>query len=227
MTTGGIVAETYEQNLKCYECRTPGTATLWRSVDAAEDPAARRSILDGRVNLYVCPKCGSTASLLSEMLYRDRERGFAIQVRRTQEATELDAPIPDGSGHRLRIVSTPHRLSEKVHILEEGLDDLALEGLKFVSERDILGDVEPKSDWLLYGGENWVKGKKVLEFLSAIDFKTGYALSCDDGYCKIKEKVAPHLPELVPVGEWCRVDRAFAMDVFGRILPAREAGGRP
>jgi hypothetical protein len=53
--------------------------TIYKSINATADPGARKALLEGKVNSFVCPKCNNKGYLLVSLLYHDMDRKFLIQ----------------------------------------------------------------------------------------------------------------------------------------------------
>jgi hypothetical protein len=58
----------------CPSCRQPFTTTIFRIIDAGEDPQLKRQLLSGRVNLAVCPACGMAGLLAVPFAYHDADK---------------------------------------------------------------------------------------------------------------------------------------------------------
>lgn len=59
---------------KCFE------ATLYESVNVKLNPELKRELLDGRLNVVICPACGQQRRLEIPLLYHDMERRIAIWI---------------------------------------------------------------------------------------------------------------------------------------------------
>ena len=53
--------------------------TIYKSINATQDPEARKALLEGRVNRFVCGKCDHKGYLLVSFLYHDMDRQFLVQ----------------------------------------------------------------------------------------------------------------------------------------------------
>jgi hypothetical protein len=72
---------------------------VYKSINATKDPAARKALLEGKVNYFACPKCDQKGYLLVSLLYHDMDRKFLVQYHpfpaiRSNEF--LDGFEPDG-----------------------------------------------------------------------------------------------------------------------------------
>lgn len=68
-----------KQEIRCH-CGTCFEATLYSSVNVKLNPELKRELLDGSLNVVVCPACGEQRSIEIALLYHDMDRRIAIQV---------------------------------------------------------------------------------------------------------------------------------------------------
>jgi hypothetical protein len=64
---------------KCPACGEESSVTVWRAINATNDPDARELLLAGGVNVFTCPKCRYESLLDIDLLYHDMERKFCVQ----------------------------------------------------------------------------------------------------------------------------------------------------
>jgi predicted RNA-binding Zn-ribbon protein involved in translation (DUF1610 family) len=64
---------------KCPACGEESSVTVWRAINATNDPDARELLLAGSVNVFSCPKCRYESLLDIDLLYHDMERKFSVQ----------------------------------------------------------------------------------------------------------------------------------------------------
>ncbi|MCB9154665.1 MAG: CpXC domain-containing protein [Caldilineae bacterium] len=60
----------------CPNCNTPFPAQLFTIVDVGQDPVLKNVLLQGQLNVAVCPRCGSGGALTTPLLYHDPEHQF-------------------------------------------------------------------------------------------------------------------------------------------------------
>jgi hypothetical protein len=63
----------------CPKCKEKSPVTLCKSINATQDPEARKALLEGKINQFVCPKCDNKGYLLISLLYHDMDRRFLVQ----------------------------------------------------------------------------------------------------------------------------------------------------
>lgn len=68
-----------EEEIPCPRCGNVQKLTLWESIDAVPDPAAREALFEAQVNRYDCPQCDFDALVPVSLLYHDRRRQFVAQ----------------------------------------------------------------------------------------------------------------------------------------------------
>lgn len=68
-----------EEEVACPRCGRAQTVTLWSSIDADPDPAARLALFEARVNRFDCGGCDFDALVPVPLLYHDRRRQFVAQ----------------------------------------------------------------------------------------------------------------------------------------------------
>ena len=86
--------------------------TIYKSINATKDPEARKTLLEGRLNYFACPKCDQKGYLLVSLLYHDMDRKFLVQYHpypavRSDEF--LDGFEPDG-----RVRLDPSKLAAEI-----------------------------------------------------------------------------------------------------------------
>jgi hypothetical protein len=60
--------------ITCPKCRRQFTTPVYSIVDVGQDPAARDRLLQGQINLAICPQCGASGTLSVPFLYHDPEK---------------------------------------------------------------------------------------------------------------------------------------------------------
>jgi hypothetical protein len=66
-------------NVKCPECEEEQPATVWRTLDAANDPGIREALFAWEINVFVCQKCSLRAQLPVGLRYVDHDKHFSVQ----------------------------------------------------------------------------------------------------------------------------------------------------
>ena len=84
-------------SLTCAACATRFNSDVWTIVDAGEQPALAQALLDGQLDMAICPSCGSSNQAQVALLYHDasqRRVHFAVpagadEFRWRERAQEL------------------------------------------------------------------------------------------------------------------------------------------
>ena len=144
-----------KQQVKCPKCSELSDVTVWQSVTANDSPDLKEDILKGKLNLFQCPSCGSTALMPDPVLYTDSEKKLMItfapcsndaakaavfeKIKRTsKESGELEG-LDD---YNLRFISSYNDFMEKILIFDNGLHDKVIEMLKLLVLMQDSGNME-------------------------------------------------------------------------------------
>jgi predicted RNA-binding Zn-ribbon protein involved in translation (DUF1610 family) len=65
--------------VECPQCGKKRETEIWRSINATVDPDVKQALLDGRVNVFHCPKCGFEAPIGIDLLYHDMDKQFWVR----------------------------------------------------------------------------------------------------------------------------------------------------
>ena len=148
-------------SVSCPACARAQETNVFVSVNASRVERAEREIIDGSFGRQHCPGCGHQFHLDYRMLFTNmRKAQWVVQYPRTaredavaleQQADELfrrewlgNAPAPiaqEARRARRRICFGRRQLGEKLLAWREGLDDHALECLKLVMMRELMGEL--------------------------------------------------------------------------------------
>lgn len=124
------------KEVNCPKCGHTGSAHLYISINATNDPQFRDDLLSGKLLDYTCPSCGYQGRYTYPLLYNDMKRRFMVylipQIDRFQlEDRSLEEDYRNLKGIRKRITANFNALKEKIFIFESGLDDMAVELTKY------------------------------------------------------------------------------------------------
>ena len=125
-------------NFKCPQCGGDIDFMAWTKLNRQDAPEAYEMLLGDRLSEFVCPACGYTASIVHPCLFLDPDAKacvyHVVDERMENAATEMFEALRDDAGFecdRFRIVTSRQDLAEKARLLKAGLDDRAIEILKF------------------------------------------------------------------------------------------------
>lgn len=125
--------------MKCV-CRGCGATTEIESyprIDAQANPELKERLRNGDLFLWTCPECGVRNVESYSLVYTDSTEGVLVCLSPTYLNAEEDVP-----GFRIaRQVESAGALIEKIAIFDAGLDDIAVEICKLVTQRELGKDV--------------------------------------------------------------------------------------
>ena len=139
--------------VRCGHCGKSYEAEIYSAIDVSADPELKEKVRDGSVFLLECPHCGTKALGKGEMLYIDPEaKQFFSLVPAGFPGGSPEDPTGRYADYATRLVRTPGELIEKICIFDAGLDDAAVEMLKFVTAQDLGGEPEGTLRFLCLNG---------------------------------------------------------------------------
>lgn len=124
------------KDIGCPKCGAASRTQMWPGICAQDDPELRARALDETLFDWKCPGCGYSAQFVYPCLYHDRDREFMIYLAPNGSGTEfqpvdVSEKFPQLAEVKKRVVASPAELKEKILIFEAGLDDLAVELVKY------------------------------------------------------------------------------------------------
>lgn len=131
----------------CDHCHSTNEFDVTEYVNARKDPQAKQKLIEGKLFLQHCEKCGSENVVVSSMLYEDPDLHYFVemvpkgdtQTGRVLEKKYLGKEAQDNPGaYQKRVVHEPNDLLEKIAVFEEGLDDRIIEIMKLSAAAAIL-----------------------------------------------------------------------------------------
>ena len=63
-------------SLTCPNCRTPFQTPVFQLIDVGQAPELKQALLSGRINVAVCPQCGTGGMLAAPLVYHDPAKQF-------------------------------------------------------------------------------------------------------------------------------------------------------
>lgn len=126
------------QPVECKHCHKEGEMQVWDLVDVDSNPELREKILNGELFTFHCPHCGKETIVPHAVLYHDMEHKFAVLLTFKPDGFDygpLDIPAPPDNmveEYKFRVVFNWSDLKEKILILEQELNDIAIERFKYM-----------------------------------------------------------------------------------------------
>lgn len=127
--------------VKCCHCGAEHPLPLYKSINAAQEPALKEKLKEGALFLWTCPQCATANLARYECLYHDPDRRFMVWLLpigsvSDAEMASISLHAKALGGYVLRKVTDVGALMEKVIALDAELDDVALEICKYVVRRE-------------------------------------------------------------------------------------------
>ena len=137
------MSEYSKEQIKCPRCHYDSPMTVWNSIIADLDPELKEKLLDGELYHWKCEVCGLEIDVPFETLYHDMEHRFILFFSPWNEEknkyNEIEVSVPSGmefKDYTFRSVFGINELREKISILESGINDIAVERMKFFLKLD-------------------------------------------------------------------------------------------
>lgn len=126
-------------DITCPGCGGQGTREISKRVCISKHPELKEEITSGSYFEWKCPKCEKRFFIDDVFLYNDDEHKFMVYYVPGYDRDVLEIPTViktdadyDALHSILRVASGFVDFVEKIRILEEGLDDRAIEAIKAV-----------------------------------------------------------------------------------------------
>ena len=149
-----------KEQIDCPQCGEHGEFDLWTSVNVDLDPELREKIFSEELLLWECPKSGAKIYVPFGTLYHDMTHKFMLffQHEEPKEGKYEPMEVPKAfgleDGYTIRLVCGVDNLKEKIVILEHGLNDVAVERMKYMQSHIIHPEIAEKGYHLFFGGIN-------------------------------------------------------------------------
>ncbi len=127
------------EHITCPQCHKESEIELWSSINVSLDPELREKVFTNELWAWKCPHCGYETFIPWGTIYHDMENRFMLffefddeDVKDKYSPMELLTGIGNMDGYVFRAVYGLNNLKEKIHILEEHLNDVAIERLRYM-----------------------------------------------------------------------------------------------
>lgn len=150
------------EKFECPECGTEVDYQVWDSINVDLDPELKEKLLSGEIYEWVCPNCGKKFSLPYDTLYHDMKHQFMIfysPFENDDDSKYQPLKIPRqpfglDENYTIRSVYGHLNLREKITIFEAGLNDVAIERLKYVMKNITFDEWQGDDKYLYFIGVN-------------------------------------------------------------------------
>lgn len=127
------------EKIECPHCKNKSERKPLSSINIDRTPEMRAKVQDLSCFRWRCPVCGTTSLIMDPCLYHDLANQFMVWLREdTPERADFD-PL---AGYTLRWVVDFNGFREKINILERGLDDRAVEIMKYLLLAQLQRDLD-------------------------------------------------------------------------------------
>ncbi len=151
------MSEFRTETIICPSCQAEGEMDIWNSVNVDIDPKLREKIFNDELFLYHCPNCGEITAVPYGMLYHDMTHHFMILFDffapddYDYEPADIP-PLPEN--YISRYVIGLWRFKEKILILEKGLNDIAVERMKYILTHVLHPELSERGTEVFFGEVN-------------------------------------------------------------------------
>lgn len=119
------------KEIDCPHCKERSEIEMWDSINASLNTGLKDKVKDGSIFDWTCPHCGKTSRVMYPFLYIDMLHTFLVWFGAPDACDPALYQTMTLDGYEFRNARTFNELIEKINLLENGIDDHALEVLKF------------------------------------------------------------------------------------------------
>lgn len=152
------MSECRKEQITCPRCHYDSPMTVWNSINADLDPELKEKFLDGDLFDWKCEVCGLETKVPFGTIYHDMEHRFMLffdpweDNREKGDAEEIEMPqgfnLPD---YTFRWVYGMNALREKINTLAAGLNDVAVERMKYFLRMDTENHIRNTDEFVCAG----------------------------------------------------------------------------
>lgn len=151
------MSKIHKEIITCPKCQTKGEFSIWESMNVDINPELRDKLFNDEVFLYECPKCGHRTFIPYGTIYHDMAHHFMLffdffrSENFNYEPLEIPS-LPRNDNYIFRHVIGIQKLKEKILLLEKGLNDIAIERMKYMIAHIQHPEFAEEGKYLIYGG---------------------------------------------------------------------------
>lgn len=198
----------------CPHCKNESERTPLTSINVDRNPEMRAKVQDLSCFRWRCPSCGATSLIMDPCLYHDLAGQFMVWLCEDKpESADFD-PL---AGYVLRWTTDFNAFREKISILERGLDDRAVEIMKYLLLAQIGRDLDVVE--LLFHDLS----ERTAEFRFAAVLSDGaeqYISMSGELYRAIAQDIAERL--FTTARDFVKIDMVWAQDALSLLHGAAE-----
>lgn len=159
--------------MHCPNCHNEGQINIWKTIVSNQDPFLTRKLLNDDLYIWICENCGKEMLAFHNTMYVDKEHKFLLYYHPwINKYEDIDSEIEMAykkqyPGFTYRSIYQRFSLQEKIRIFKAGLNDIAIERIKFFLKLDPSYKVNPTdkiffkkvdSKPIKYESEIWERG---------------------------------------------------------------------
>ncbi len=151
------MSKSHKTRIICPNCQTRGEFEIWDSINVDLNPELRENLFSDDIFIYECPQCGHKMGIPYDTIYHDMQHKFMIFFSFfepedfTYEPLDL-SDIPHlMKDYTYRQVNGLWEFKEKILILEKGLNDVAIERMKYAITHYECPEISEKGIKLYFG----------------------------------------------------------------------------
>lgn len=151
------MSELRKEKISCPHCKHEGEFELWSSINADLNPELKEGIFNEKIWAWTCPSCGETTYIPWGTLYHDMTNKFMIffsfdsdDINDIYESFELPTTFGVEKDYTIRSVYGLMNFKEKIIILQNELNDLAIEHMKYMISHIIRPEISEKGYHLYF-----------------------------------------------------------------------------
>lgn len=139
------------ETIKCPHCHQESEFEFWNSVNIDLNPELKEKIFNGELFIFHCPFCGLKEIIPTGTIYHDMKNKFMLFFsfceNDNSDYKSVNIEMPKemmNDNYTFRIVYGLNQLKEKIIILEQGLNDIAIERQKYMLSHIVKPEIAQK-----------------------------------------------------------------------------------
>lgn len=125
--------------IECPHCQKESVVRPLEHINIDRTPEMREKVQDLSCFRWTCPNCGVHSLVMQPCLYHDMANEFMVWLNEEKPSAAEFEPL---EGYQLRWVTDFNSFREKINILENGLDDRAVEIMKYLLLAQLTHDLD-------------------------------------------------------------------------------------
>jgi len=218
------MSKCHREHITCQHCGAQGEFEVWDSINVDLNPELKESLFNEDIFIWTCPECGTKTFIPFGTLYHDMTNKFMIAYSYSEENPSFESvEMPNifeqfaVKDYKFRIVYGLIPFKEKIKILESGLDDVAVERMKYTLTHYFAPDLKAQYGEMYFGSfRTDIKEKSEYGQITFVFVRDGEAtqfltLPADNYYEQVQ---AIELDKRFEAKDWVRVDETWISNVF-------------